>query len=146
MISPQENLNIYWHDPNKMKNLFNRWNSSNYWIQTIFEDRSGTFWLGTSGGLVEFDIKNSSYLLYKSDPLKTNNLSNNYVNTIFEDDKGQLWIGTQRGLNIFDRKTGLFNQLYHDPNDPSSLSGNIIDCIYHERSGNTLDRNRCWAG
>ncbi len=125
----------FWKNPAGVNKLINRWNDSEYWIQTILEDKSGIFWLGTSGGLVEFDKISGSHLLYNGDWHKPTCLSDSYVNTIYEDDSGLLWIGTQRGLNIFDRKTGIFNHYWHDQLDPASLSGNIIYCIFRERSG-----------
>lgn len=73
------------------------------YIETIYEDKSGVYWIGSfrSGGLTKIDldkniIKNYKYIKGE------NSISNNSVRTIIQDNDGYLWIGTSGGLNKLD--------------------------------------------
>jgi signal transduction histidine kinase/ligand-binding sensor domain-containing protein len=65
-------------------------------IRFLTEDRAGSLWIGTVGGLSSFgEGKFTSYTT-------ENGLSNNFVRDIFEDSDGTLWLGTYGGgLNRF---------------------------------------------
>jgi ligand-binding sensor domain-containing protein len=80
-------------------------------VLTIFEDRSGTLWIGTrKGGLSRFDPASGrgAFTNYRHDPDDPRSLGSdrNGVWTIYEDRTGVLWIGTLTGgINRFDRET-----------------------------------------
>jgi len=73
------------------------------WAGLIYEDRSGTLWVGTSfGGLNHYDREKdifiSSYKPYEG---------LNSINSIKQDNKGRLWVGTFfNGLFLVDSHTG----------------------------------------
>ena len=103
---------------------------------SVFRDRSGNLWVGTTNGLDKLNEETGQFIHYRNIHGNPNSISDNWVWPIFEDHHGYLWIGTVRGgLNRFDPKTGNFISYQNDPLDPSSLSDNYIYSIYQDRSG-----------
>ena len=62
-------------------------------LNVIYEDRQGTIWLGTRGGLLRH--RDGKYELFSS----RHGLCNDNVMSIYEDREGSLWIGTRDGLH-----------------------------------------------
>ncbi|MEJ2734766.1 MAG: GAF domain-containing protein [Anaerolineae bacterium] len=128
---------VYEHDPQDPNTL-----GSNF-IQSLYEDGSGTLWIGTNGGgLSRLDRTTApgpgpgQLTLYQHDPEDPHSLSSNVVRSIYEDRQGVLWIGTDGGgLNRFDRDTGRFERFQNDPQNPHSLSHNEVQTIYEDREG-----------
>jgi len=93
----------YQHDENNPHSLSH---NEIYWSGSLYEDSSGTLWIGTyGGGLNKFDRETKSFVRYQHDANDPNSLSNNTIFAIYEDSTGSLWIGTDDGLNQFDRET-----------------------------------------
>ena len=97
------------------------------YIDDIFEDPQGTFWLGTQNGLYEFDPKAGIFRRYEENqdyPLGEE------IRQIVKDQEGYLWLNVQgAGLKRVDPKTGIVvSHYYYKPDDPRSLSD---DYIYH---------------
>jgi len=57
-------------------------------VKTIHQDRRGTVWFGTYGGLAQ--LKDGKFISYTA----ADGLAGNRVRTIYEDAEGTLWIGT----------------------------------------------------
>jgi signal transduction histidine kinase/streptogramin lyase len=105
-------------------------------ILSILEDRSGVLWIGTSGGLNQFDRKKEIFKHWINEPLNPSSISHNEVRSIYEDHLGNLWIGTfGGGLNQFDRKKEEFFHFKNRPDDPNSLSTDQILSIYEDQAG-----------
>lgn len=105
-------------------------------IRTLYEDRTGTLWVGTWGGLNRFDRSTESFTRYMHDLDDPRSLRYNDVYSILEDHKGVLWIGTiGGGLNRFDQVTESFTYFVHDPGNPSSLSGDYVTVLFEDRQG-----------
>lgn len=63
-------------------------------VSTIYQAKDRTLWLGSFGGVSNFDgLTFKSYT--KADGLLSNN-----VGCIVEDSKGQIWVGTDNGINL----------------------------------------------
>lgn len=121
---------IFRHDPEDPNSL------SDSRILSIFQDRSGTLWVGTAnGGLNKFDLQANQITRYQNDPDDPNSISNNRVLSIFEDGDGELWVGTEYGLNRFERETQNFIRYQKDSNDQNSLSGDRVQVIYQDHEG-----------
>jgi len=129
----------YKHDPANPKSL------SHNTVRAIYEDREGTLWIATDGGLNRL-VPNSSengdgkspptFIRYQHDPNNPYSLSHDEVYALYEDHSGVFWIGTNGGgLNRFDREKERFIHYQNDPRDPTSLSYNEIRSIYEDRSG-----------
>lgn len=102
-------------------------------------DNTGTLWLGTMAGGVNYsDLKRKAFIHYSSSSNNNRFLYSYNVNTITEDSSGNLWIGTINGLNYLNRKNYLFSYYFNDPNNPNSLSYNDIKCLDWDYKGNML--------
>ena len=71
-------------------------------INDILEDRDGTMWFGTSGGLVKINPDGSHKVITVND-----GLSSNIVTTIFQDTEKNIWFGTAVGLSKLVTKSGI---------------------------------------
>ncbi len=72
---------------------------------------SGILWLGTSGGLVEYNPKEGTFVNYRYGPTDLLNPQHqeNRITSICQDVvSGALWIGSRDGLFSFDRKSKTF--------------------------------------
>ncbi|MGB5720278.1 MAG: two-component regulator propeller domain-containing protein, partial [Woeseiaceae bacterium] len=109
---------IFAHDPDDPLSI------SDESVRTVFEDSSGTLWIGTdAGGLSRYDPDKETFTNYLHDPADARSIADNRVRAIYEDSAGRLWIGTDgAGLDRFDRETQSFE---HFPPDPSSQGGLI---------------------
>jgi ligand-binding sensor domain-containing protein/signal transduction histidine kinase len=95
---------------------------------TVYEDSAGTLWIGTQGGLHEFDRDTKMFTAYEHDPKDPQSLSGSYVAAIYEDRTGTLWVGTNRGgLNRFDRETKTFTRYSERDGLPSSAALGILE-------------------
>jgi signal transduction histidine kinase/ligand-binding sensor domain-containing protein/DNA-binding response OmpR family regulator len=123
----------YWYPTEKFKDITN--NNNPYWVLSILEDREGTFWLGTTGGVVEFNLQTEKFDLYQNDTKNSQSLANNTVLSICEDQTGLLWVSTKEGVDLFNKKTKVFSHNKHDEQNPGSLSSNDVGKILLDKSG-----------
>ena len=135
---------VYKHHPEDSKSL-----GSNV-IWSIYEDRSGGFWVGTDhGGLSKFDHATETFTRFQHDPADSNSLSSNRIRSIYEDRASRLWIATpDGGLNKLQienskgQKAITFTRYQHDPHNPNSLSDNTIWRIYEDEK----EKDVLWIG
>ncbi len=104
-------------------------------VNTIYEDRSRNFWVGTNSGIFCCNPVTKKVTNYKSEENNTNSLTNNAISSIFQDSKGILWIGTQLGLNSLDIKSGRIKRFMHYAANETSLSENYIVDIAEGKNG-----------
>lgn len=109
----------------------------------IFEDSSGTLWLGGCCGPVSLDIfdRKTGKIAksYAHDPKNPRSLSNaGQINHIIEDknDRNILWLATfSSGLEKFDKKSEAFSHYVNEPDDPDSLSNNNLWRLFQDEDG-----------
>ena len=65
-------------------------------VRSIFEDKAGTMWFGTSDGLSR--LKNGRFTTFDIE----DGLANKAINSIAEDEYGNLWLCTDGGISRFD--------------------------------------------
>jgi ligand-binding sensor domain-containing protein/signal transduction histidine kinase len=96
------------------------------WVGSLFQDKDGYLWIGTSGGGVSrYDGK--SFVLYTTQ----NGLLNNDVRSIFQDSKGNFWFGHIRsGVSHFDGKT------FTTYSKTEGLAGTFVWKIIEDKAGN----------
>lgn len=94
---------------------------SKYWNQTLLIDNSGIIWLGTNGGLIEYNPGTNIFFNHSFDPP---NLQNRITSICHDSQLDILWITSWDGLFTFDKKLKKFT--------PLNAAGN---CVLSERSG-----------
>lgn len=97
-------------------------------ILSIFEDRSGVMWVGTStGGVNKCSLRKKKFLNLPYDPFRLDGLSDNVVRSVYADTDSVVWIGTKEGvLNRWDLRSG---EIDHYPlrfNGRSGVSCRIL--------------------
>src|SRR5690606_4636489 len=76
---------------------------SDNFIQSIFEDQEGLFWIGTqSGGLNLMDRETETFRYYLPDPDYRYGYVSNAITGIVEDPSNPsvLWVGTIMNINV----------------------------------------------
>jgi len=107
-------------------------------IYIIYQDRSGTIWIGTDGGgldklLLSEKTGSHQFVHFRNDPDNPMSLSKDCVMSIYEDSKGRFWIGTYGGgLNQMDRASGTFKSY----TVKQGLPNNVIYGILEDDHGN----------
>jgi ligand-binding sensor domain-containing protein/signal transduction histidine kinase len=102
-------------------------------VRQVYEDREGTLWLGTEGGLLRFDRESGTLTPYGHDPSNPRSLSHPGVRAIYEDSLGRFWVATDGGgLNLLDRATQTFTR----HTDKDGLPSNVVLGILEDGQGN----------
>ncbi len=138
---------IYRHSPT------DRYSLGSDPIDWIFEDRSGTLWLGTRGqGVSRFARSRWKFLTYRHDPLDEASLVHDEVTALVEaPDARGLWVATHGGgLSFFNPRSETFRAERHDRERPSSLASDFLNDLALDHDGNLwvatagrgLDRRR----
>jgi signal transduction histidine kinase/ligand-binding sensor domain-containing protein/CheY-like chemotaxis protein len=106
-------------------------------IASLFKDRDGSIWIGSSyGGLGRLDPARDTFTRYQHERGKPGSLANDNVNCMYRDRGGELWICTAGGLDRFDPASETFAHYRHNERDYGSISGDTINTIYEDRRGN----------
>lgn len=115
-------------------NVLDTTSLSNDHILSIYEDRAGALWVGTSfQGLNRFDKSTGKFTRFLHDPNNPASLSHNQVRSISEDFQGFLWVGTTGGLNRLDRQTGEFTRFMPDSANPDAISHRVSSVVLESR-------------
>ncbi len=110
-------------------------------LSYIFEDHTGTLWVGTGGeGLMQFDRKKQELVSYHNFSGTASSLSNDSINEITEDDKGNLWIGTTNGLKRISPDREEIRTFTSGSGTRGTLSDNDVQSLFQDSKG------RMWVG
>lgn len=63
--------------------------------------QGNTLWVGTSGGLLRWNLSQDSYVKYTP----ADGLADTQVNDVAVDSQGRVWVAHERGLSVFDGST-----------------------------------------
>jgi PAS domain S-box-containing protein len=101
-------------------------------VWALLQDRSGTIWIGTNGGLCRHHRDSGSFTTFCHRPGDTTSLGSDRVRAIHEDRSGTIWVGTYGGgLNRFDRESETFTRI----GTGSGLQSNVVYGITEDRLG-----------
>jgi ligand-binding sensor domain-containing protein/serine/threonine protein kinase len=129
----------------KTKNLVNYRNSqadpnslSSNNIISLYIDKSGILWVGTTSGISRTYPKAQFFDLYTNNINDPSSLSSNFVMSLFEDKDKTLWIGTlDTGLNKYDPKTKTFAPFYSKEDTTENRWLNrYVRAIHRDKKGN----------
>ena len=97
-------------------------------ITCLYEDISGSIWVGTSlGGVNRWDRNYEGLLLYRNNPFDDGTISDNKIRSFYEDSKHRVWVGTVGGgVNLWNRKDDTFRS-WNKKNNTSISSDEIRD-------------------
>lgn len=90
------NSGVYYYNGKVFQHFTTDEGLASNFVGFIHEDRAGTIWFATGGGLSRYDGK--SFRNFTTEE----GLSNNDVTTIMEDKTGKLWIGTRGAACFYD--------------------------------------------
>ena len=79
---------------------------SNNSVNTIYKDRDGFMWFGTTTGLNRYD--GYTFKIYQHAENEPGSLPDNYITDIVEMPDGRFWINTARGYVLFDKERDYF--------------------------------------
>ena len=111
--------------------MFKSFNAGNKFLSDIIViikgDRKKNIWIGTTSGLISFNMGK-----IKTYTAKTG-LLDDFITDIFEDSKGQIWIGTtSKGVSVL--KDGNFKHI----TQRDGLSSNVISSICEDSNNRIL--------
>ncbi len=132
---------LYSQQPVFLKNFLTIDNGlSNNEVTSIVQDKDGFIWIGTRGGLNQYDGYN--FKVFNQIPGDSNSLVNPSIESLFVDSKGKIWIGTKSGgVSKYDPVTGKFKNIVHNYSQSGHLlPDNRILCFHEDGKG------RIWMG
>lgn len=108
-------------------------------VMSIYKDRSGAIWCGTSRGVCRIE-EQPQFPIYQNLPGSTNSLSNNSLIFLQADKaKNRLWIGTTNsGIDRYDATTGIFTHYSFSTSQKLQAGYNQIRTGILLRNGNLL--------
>ncbi len=80
-------------------------------MHSVFEDRLGFIWVGTTGGLDKVNPKTGSIKHYKLKSAKAKDDWNGYIVTIFQDNEDNIWVNTDAALFVLNYNTGKYYEV-----------------------------------
>ncbi len=102
---------------------------SNNFVRTIYEDRSGIVWIGTTAdGVNQFNRSSDLFNYFQKIEGLPNSLENEIIMSVYDDDKGALWIGSDAGLIKFNKHKKSFEHFWNEI-DKASFNFNTIMSI-----------------
>lgn len=103
-------------------------------IRCLYKDKKGHFWIGTKGGLSEYNPQTNRIRNYNR--YGKVNIPHNWVHDVLEDQNGDLWIATFYGIARYDREKDQF--IHIDPY--KTLVNSRVFCMIVD------SENNLWVG
>ncbi|WP_020530121.1 hybrid sensor histidine kinase/response regulator transcription factor [Flexithrix dorotheae] len=120
--------------------LGNDGNESTKLIHQVYSGKDNILWLGTSLGLLKFNIDDpkSKSLLFQSSDYDLSSLSSDQISSIFIDRGNSLWVGTfGGGVNVLNLNEKLFYLLTRNlENKDNTLTDHFVRAILEDEKGN----------
>ncbi|HKZ36020.1 MAG TPA: two-component regulator propeller domain-containing protein, partial [Chryseolinea sp.] len=109
-------------------------------VTAILENKKGTIWIGTHGGLSKVISRNPlQYQHFEHDATDPNSLLHNEIRTLYSDKEGTLWIGSAKGVSKLVEDASGRNTFINYPLSSIQLQGKSwINCLAEDNNGNIL--------
>lgn len=106
-------------------------------IYTLYEDKTGTLYIGTElGGLNILDPATHEITKYMKNDSGKNSIGDNTIQALAEDKNGEVWLGGySNGISIFNPIDKSFKQINTSNSD---INSNVISAFYEDSMGNML--------
>jgi signal transduction histidine kinase/ligand-binding sensor domain-containing protein len=105
-------------------------------VLTLYEDRQGFIWAGTTCGASRFNPKTETWIHYPYDPKNPKVLSSHWINAIYEDNRGNFWLANNiPALDKLDPITGKISHYTPGPKDSGNISLSIVKNIFKDSKG-----------
>jgi signal transduction histidine kinase/ligand-binding sensor domain-containing protein/DNA-binding response OmpR family regulator len=105
----------------------------------LYEDSRHRMWIGTAGGLFQYNPISKSLVKFLHINKDTLSLSGDDVKSVAEDDEGNIWVGTDGGLSMLIKGTQKFRNYFTAKNNPKGLESKGVYTI-------AIDGGKLWAG
>ena len=94
-------------------------------VNSLLEDKTGKLWLGTGGGIFQFDRKTELFTHIKTNPEIPANL--NKIGLITEDKYGDIWFGTDWGVFRYNPEKKAWKHFFtENPDKPNDHKGGMV--------------------
>lgn len=104
-------------------------------LNTLFEDKNGVIWIGSNGGIVQFERLSASITFIPIAPFSFQK-DKNIVEDFYDNGKGHLWVATRDGLFIYNKAKNLITKsLIGNKNDEAGLLSSDIRVLYNDNRG-----------
>jgi signal transduction histidine kinase/ligand-binding sensor domain-containing protein len=104
-------------------------------VRSIFEDRRKNLFVGTAGGLAQYNRDLDCFKNFRYDTASALFGNKSLVLRITEDTIGNLWLATENGLIYFDRLNNKISTYQHDPSNPGTICDSYVDVVYFDKTG-----------
>jgi ligand-binding sensor domain-containing protein/signal transduction histidine kinase len=108
-------------------------NPSNIVVSEILEDRNGTLWFSSTGGLLKLDRARNTIVRYHNNPLDSESMESDSLIFLYQDHEGNIWTCFQ-GLepNFFSDQPQPFERFTRRR---GSLIDPLVTSIYEDHNG-----------
>ena len=129
--TPGSGFKQYVHDD---KNIYSL---SNNQVTAITLGSRGEIWIGTNGGLNEFDAVLNTFNAYHHDVAHAFTLCDDRITCLFTDRSGKVWIGTfSGGVDAIDPPNVIFKSYRHEAGNVNSISYDDVSAIREDEGKN----------
>jgi ligand-binding sensor domain-containing protein len=106
----------------------------NHFIYDAVEDKAGNIWIGSSSGLIKFNIAENRFTHYRHDDKNRNSISSDFIYALeLDNDQKTVWMAAYNGgLCTYDITSGNFRHY----TKADGLSDNIVYAIEKDHHGN----------
>jgi signal transduction histidine kinase/CheY-like chemotaxis protein len=109
-------------------------------IRALVYDSVNNLWIGSTYGLIKYNLTKNIYTLYTKNPNDSNSLNSNYIWSIFIDNFDNLWVGTHDGLCKLNKNSNNFVRYIFKVDNKVDYLDNLITCINQDH------KNIIWVG
>jgi signal transduction histidine kinase/DNA-binding response OmpR family regulator/streptogramin lyase len=111
------------------------WSSKGEFANSIAEDDSGIFWIGTSYGLCKYNPRTRKEKWYTFSESEFPNTTTCNIYTSMIGQQGLLWIGTQQGMYRLDGQDETWTRFVHEPEQITIFGYRHVTSILESSSG-----------